>query len=271
MAHEPSLILDNCLDELAKGRSLDECLNTVPEAADLRPILSLAAELRKLSQPEPRREAVQGLLVKAGASLSRCVPWSRSGSAVQRARRSGSHRPFWPILRWAGALAACAVAAFGVSAAASQSIPGSLLYPIKLFTERVTFALTTEPGKRAELRLSFADDRLEELIRSARKEGRIDPALLRQVHRESEGALRDARPLPEARFKSFLSKVNLSNGYQKNVFLQVHRWVPTEDQGPIKKAISACDERERWLKEAMKAPESGSRQDRSWGPECDCD
>ncbi len=271
MVHDPSLVVDKCLDELAKGRNLDDCLGAYPEAVDLRPILSVATKLKKLPQPEPRREAVQGLLVKAGASLSRRGPWSRLGLANPQARPSGPYRPLWRTLRWAGALAACVVAAFGVSATASQSLPGSLLYPIKLFTERVTFALTTEPGKRAELRLFFADDRLEELIRGARKEGRIDPALLRQILRESEGALQDAHPLPEARFKSFLSKANFSNSYQKNVFLQVHQWVPTEDQGPIKKAISTCDERERWLKGAMEAPESGSRQNRSWGPECDCD
>ncbi len=271
MNHDLSSGLDKCLDDLAKGQSLEECLNSHPEAVALSPILSLAVELKELPQPEPRREALQGLLVKAGASLPKHGPGALLAPEISRARWAGSRRPIWPTLRWASALAACAVVAFGVGTAASQSLPGSVFYPIKLFTERVTFALTIEPAKRAELRLSFADDRLDELARSAREQGKLDPALLRQVLRESELALQDARPLPEPRFRTLLANVNTSNSYQRTVLAQVNKWLPSGDRGPIEKAISTCDERERWLREVMTAPANGSERDRSWGPGCNCD
>ena len=271
MNNDPSSTLDKCLDELAKGHNLDECLALYPEAATLRPLLSLAAELKQLPQREPRLEALQGLLVEAGALLPKRGMRAIFGHLHPRTGLPGLRRPLWPSLRWAGALAASVVVAFGIGTAASQSLPGSVFYSIKLLTERVTFALTAEPAKRAELRLSFADDRLDELVRSARRKGEIDPVLLRQVLRESELALEDARPLPESRFRAILAKVNASNISQKDVFSLLNKRLPASDKAPIERAISTCDERERWLQQMIAAPDRGTEQERSWGPGCSCD
>ncbi len=57
------------------------------------------------------------------------------------------------------------------SAAAKSAIPGDALYPLKTTVEQTRLSLARDAGDRAELKLRFADQRLEELA-SLIKEGR---------------------------------------------------------------------------------------------------
>jgi hypothetical protein len=54
-------------------------------------------------------------------------------------------------------------------AASGSSLPGTLLYPVKLATESVRLALTPSDLGKAELNARFADERIDEIIRMAEK------------------------------------------------------------------------------------------------------
>ena len=266
MGRDLLLILDQCLDDLGRGQSVEECLARNPEvAAELGSLLAFAGELRALRRPEPRREAVQAALVRIGASLPR-----RSVRSIASARpRVGAGWWRLPALRWATAIAAALVAVVGIGTASARSVPGDLLYPLKLVTERVTFALTTAPESRAELRLSFADSRLDELVRGAQRRGRIDPELLRELLREAELALQDARPAPAARLKLFLAKLEGVNAYQKAALKQLSAAARGGDAELLQRAISVCDERGRWMQKMIESPQGMDRGESCWGPGCD--
>ena len=177
------------------------------------------------------------------------------------------------------------VLTIGLSTASARSLPGDLLYTLKLATERVAFALTTSPDRRAELRLSFADTRLEELVRTAQADGRINPDLLKRLLNEATLALEDAEPTPEDRYRGIATRVDAFNTYQKQVFEDLLPVVHEDDSQLLTRAISVCEERGRWMQRrwggrrqiapmngaerpANPPPARSQEQDRCWDSGC---
>ena len=262
-------ILDRCLDDMARGRTAEESLAPYPEAAaELAPLLMAGATLRSLPRQEPRRPALDAALLRVGASLPRkgAAP---EGGTVPRPGMGWLRSAGGMAFRWATAAALSLIMVAGIGTASAHSTPGDLLYPLKLATERVTFALTSTPERRAELRLSFADDRLDELVRSSQRTGTIDPVLLRQLLQEAELALKDAGPTQADRYTLFLAKLDAFNAYQKATFKNLGTTARPEDAKLLKRAISVCDERGRWIQERMAAPEGERKSGCCWGGDCE--
>ena len=61
----------------------------------------------------------------------------------------------------------------GVTAASSSSLPGELLYPVKIASERTRLALTLSDIGKAKLEVTFAERRAKEIAELARK-GKAD-------------------------------------------------------------------------------------------------
>jgi hypothetical protein len=78
-------------------------------------------------------------------------------------------------------LAVLLFAGIGITSVAAQSsIPGDALYPVKTTIEQTRLGLAQDAGNRAQMRMSFAEQRLEEISQLI-KEGRyreISPAVL---------------------------------------------------------------------------------------------
>jgi hypothetical protein len=270
MKDDLAIALDMCLEEVLAGSTVEECLARFPEhRSELEPLLLAATQLKALPKAEPRQSALRNALLEMGAALP-----SRKESRI-RSGRAGWHRWgfLWPrpaLLRLATIALAFVVAVLGVSIASARSEPGDLLYPLKLVTERVTFALATQPDRKAELRLTFADRRLNELVSSVQKDAALDPELLRALLQQAELALDEARPLPEEQFGVLLSRIDHFNSYQKDVFEQLAPRVADSDTAALNAAISLCDKRGRWMQKMWRDSESGKAVEREWGPGCRC-
>jgi len=149
-------ILDECLERIVlDGETLEQCLRLYPEqAAELKPLLETVLSVKEASAIQPRPE------FKARARY-------RFRSALGE-KAAPKHRSFFGWLpRWATALAIVLVvlmAGGGTVAAASNSMPDSILYPVKLATENVQLALTTSELGKARLCANFADRRVAEII-----------------------------------------------------------------------------------------------------------
>lgn len=149
-------IFDECLERIVvDGETLEQCLKRYPEqAAELKPLLETVLAVKEASAVEPRPE------FKARARY-------RFRSALQE-KAAPKRRPFFGwVPRWATALAIVLVvlmAGGGTVAAASNSMPDSILYPVKLATENVQLALTTSELGRVRLCAGFADRRVAEII-----------------------------------------------------------------------------------------------------------
>ncbi len=261
--------LDECLKALRSGSSVEQCLRRYPHlAADLEPLLLTAATLKDLPAPTPSPQAIRTALVRMGEATPRRARRSTARARSRSGGRTSSPR-LVPVLAWTCVLV-IVMSGWGITAASAHSQPGDLLYPLKLVTERVRFALTLQPEGRAELRLSFADRRLVELVENQAESGSIDPTVLRALLSEAELALDEVQGLPEEDFKLFLTKLDRSNTQHKAALEQLTRRAADDDARLLTEAISVCDERQRWIGCSREAVDTGETVSRRWGSGCSC-
>ena len=179
-------ILDECIERMARGATIGDCLAAYPElAAELEPLLQVALAATSASSVEPRPE------FRAAARY-------RFYSAMAaRKKRVSKHRI--PLLgwrwqwKWVGVVAAV-LALFalggGTVAATSDNVPGEALYGVKIFIERVRLGLAFRDIDRARLNLRFAENRNAEIAEMIRR-GNLEEV--------DELSLRLANHLQEAR------------------------------------------------------------------------
>ena len=148
--------LDECLQGLAKGASLEQVLARHPQQAhELRPLLAAALRARSLGGPSPTASA-------AARSRARLVAAARPST---RARAAG----FILVPRLRTALASLALAGAlalgggGSLLASARALPGDALYPLKIFRERTRISLTSDAAKRLELERAYDQERVNEV------------------------------------------------------------------------------------------------------------
>lgn len=156
-------ILDECLERLlAKGETIDQCLQSYPEHADeLKPLLQMAAEAKTAIAIQPRPEFRERARYQMQAAFHERTEPRRGLGFIFRLSRG-----------WAIALSIALVvllAGGGTVAAAGYSMPDSLLYPVKLATEQVQMAFTFTDMGKAELHARLADRRVAEIAHMASK------------------------------------------------------------------------------------------------------
>ena len=158
--------IDECLDALRQGQTIDECLSRYPDiAVELRPLLLTASATAGVS---PERDdaarrvgrfrfegAVQHHLAAHERASGR---WSLSGLWNRRASR-------WSQA-WAVGLTTMALAVIlstGAAYASTDAMPDSPFYPVKRATERARLAMTFSDGSRALYHLELIERRTIEL------------------------------------------------------------------------------------------------------------
>lgn len=157
-------ILNDCLDRLMKGEAIESCLAQYPEyAAELEPLLKTALETMTVVDIKPSPEFRQ----RAGVEFQK---------AIAEMPSKAPRRPFKWQLRWVIPVAVFLVlfsSGAGTVIAATNSLPGSPLYPIKMAVESVQLAFTFSDEGKAELYTSFVDYRVEEIVKMA-EEGKVE-------------------------------------------------------------------------------------------------
>jgi hypothetical protein len=156
-------ILDECLERiLTGGETVEQCLERHPQwAGELAPLLRTSLLASKAAAVEPRSEFRDRARYQMRAALQEM--------AEKRERRFSLFR--WQP-RWATAVIAVLVlvmASGGTVAAADNSMPDEILYPVKLATESVRLTLTPSALGKAELYLELADKRVAEIVAMANK------------------------------------------------------------------------------------------------------
>jgi hypothetical protein len=153
--------LDDCLDRMRRGESLEDCLESYPDdAPKLEPLLASAASAWQAARRlEPRPEFRIRARREMRERLAQAIP-KRDGGA-------GRWKPLW-----AGAVAVVLTLVFsgaGTVVAAGSSMPDEALYPLKLAVEEVRLALAPSPVRKAAVLAELADKRVEEIVYVARK------------------------------------------------------------------------------------------------------
>ena len=191
MAERFENILDECLERLRQGESLEQCLARYPEqAAELAPLLRVAVDSQKASSTvKPRPE------FKARARYELQSQLHAKERKTEPKKTSFIH---W-MPRWAVAVASVIliflVAGTGTVAASTSSMPDDTLYPVKLAAEQVRLGLTRGDIKKARVNVRLADRRVKEIVYLARSgdSRRLNQALLRlEGHLEDIGRVIEA-------------------------------------------------------------------------------
>jgi hypothetical protein len=169
-------ILDDCLERLFKGESIEDCLRDYPwQASELEPLLKTSlALLQKSAAIQPNAE----FKAKVGSQLQGML------RAKLEKMKKKAIVPIWRR-RWAVAMSTVLVvllAGIGTVAASADALPDESLYAVKLATEQARIALASSGTDRAELHIQFAERRATEIAEMARQgeSGEI-PALTEQV------------------------------------------------------------------------------------------
>ncbi|HDN79528.1 MAG TPA: hypothetical protein ENG33_03550, partial [Chloroflexi bacterium] len=164
-------ILDQALNCLREGKDMDTCLSHYPEEAEqLRPLLEIAIRLKEAGDTgAPPRER---LLAARERFLRKALESKRVARAKPRFRWSFSLPVPAPGLAMALAtlLLMVLIAGAGLVWAASQSLPDSPLYAVKLTAENFKLSLTFDPADRTHIRIALLEKRFEEIYKLSTRE-----------------------------------------------------------------------------------------------------
>ncbi len=154
-------ILNECLERVVfHGESTEKVLKSYPAyAAELEPLLKTALFVKKAAAISPRADFKARARYEFHQALAQ--------------RKSGKHGFFTNLMpRWATALSvalAVLLVSSGTVAAASNSMPDSPLYPVKLATEQAQMTMTFSDEGKAELYAELTDKRVDEIVYMANK------------------------------------------------------------------------------------------------------
>ncbi len=146
--------LADALERMSQGESLESCLEGYPDIKDeLRVLLETAQMLEGAFSIEVEEETRQRV-------------WSKvEGSLRERAKPRTS---VW-LPRWAFALGAVVVVIGSLVGFSTSSLPGTLLYPVKMATEEVRLAFAFSPEAKLKLEAELVDRRIGEIATLAQK------------------------------------------------------------------------------------------------------
>jgi len=153
-------IFDDCLERLASGDTLMQCLESHPEQAEqLEPLLRTAQTARETSAILPHPEFRARARYEFHSALQEAVSKKRPSLFGLRTRLVTAMVAFSIIL----------VSGGGTVVMASSSMPDAPLYPLKLASEEVQMALTPSDIDKAEVCFMQADRRVDEIVYLADK------------------------------------------------------------------------------------------------------
>jgi len=151
--------LEVCLKEIEDGAEIETVLLRFPEfAEELHPILDASMNARALSAPGPSAEIVKRNRAKVLQRASEL----READARPRLRIPW----FAPVRRLASTLAIVIlvfISGTSLVGAASTSLPGDNLYPVKLSWERLQLFFLFDEAARDNLEVEYENERVEEL------------------------------------------------------------------------------------------------------------
>lgn len=156
MDNNTEQILQECLELLEQGKSVEECLNRYPEQrGELEPLLRTAAASREAfmqTAPASTRSRIRSRIMDE---------WDKK----RKRRFPRGFSVFMP--RWAATallvILVLLVGGSGTVFASSGAVPGEALYPVKEFRENAQLFFTHSPQEQVALQTQFIKERAQEL------------------------------------------------------------------------------------------------------------
>jgi uncharacterized protein DUF5667 len=225
-------ILNSCLEELQQGKELDEVLSKFPNQTDeLRPLLEAAVALCELPDPEISINLMMNAMAKMAIE---------EHQTEQRKYRFVS-KPI--LLRVAASVLIIFFAGYGTIAASVNSLPGDLMYPVKIFTEKIRFFLAITAENKVELRIIYSEKRLKELVKKFNKGDGLDRHLLSAMLDEAKQALENGQKLPADDKVMVVSRITSLSHLQGATLKKLKKNATLEEKEILAKCADICTQR----------------------------
>ena len=244
-------LLDQLVAEVGKGRTVEDCLREHSEYADeLRPLLQLAQQIGGLPRPEPGQDSITATIKRAR------VIAGAQGRDHFSLRSIFVFRP-WLVKVLAIVLLVCLVGVTTVTLSAS-SLPGDVLYPVKVFAEQVQYFLTIDAEGKARLHVMFADRRTNEFACLFEPGLPVNRELLADMLQATELAISHIELLSGRDAAQIIALMADCNNRQMELLEQVKLRACDDDAKVIDQAIRTCHEQHDCI-ECMQNPDSGNK------------
>ncbi len=254
------ILLDQAAGAVLQGADPAAVASQYGEAEGrLRPLLEVVARLQVLREPPPPASLAAG--------RARFLARARDLRARRVARRSHGSPGIvaWPWPRLGDALLRPAMSLVLVvllfslvgytAQAASASLPGSPLYPVKLAVERTQVALAADQEVEAHLEVAFATRRLDEIHRLAEAGHPPDPGCLRRLERQWETTLRAIASLRTDRKALLLAQALGSLSYERESLRRLMERASPEVRERLQLALFLTEEMELTVRKALARPD----------------
>lgn len=218
-------ILANCLDALERGETIESCLARYPaQATELAPLLHIATTVRSTPRPRMSAQAFQRgrEAVQAQARHQHSLHQPFAASAKPTPRPSAMHspvviskprlrqpllqKPFVFLQRTTGvfvALVLC-LGMLSLTRHIITSLPGNILYPVKILCENMEGVLLTAAGEQVTWRARQTENRLQELVMLTQQEQTATADLVQNIDANLQATLVASNQLPLAQRNQFL-------------------------------------------------------------------
>lgn len=251
--------LEACMDLMADGMPLEECLARYPEhAAELQGLLATANDAREslAATVVPNPDRLRSQVMAA---------WDRE-QALPRSmvlRRPWLPRfPFGMQLRGAAIAAALVIALLsggtGTVAASASALPGDALYPVKEARERTQVFFAWSPEAKITAYTTLVRERTEEitlLAASGSLESSPIAATRLQAHVAEIGALLESGRVTES---SQLTEVASAESHAENAVREAIPAAPENVRPSLEQALAVIDRASGRVDAALKDLRGGS-------------
>ena len=258
MANRLDGALQECLELVREGASLEDCLARYPEdAQELEPLLRTAVTVESQlghAMPSTARTRVRNRVLGE---------WDRKHQPRQRRWALPSLLPRWAAVA-ASLFVAVMVSGVGTVAAAGNAVPGEPLYRIKEITEEVRLWMERSDQAKLEIYTRFIRERADELKELAetgkshrsvvtleRLEDQITGAnalIDKNRERLANDPSRDASDFSEA-----LSAMSIEARSARSTLMETLEQVPAEAQPALQEALAIIQRGQDRVRAALEA------------------
>jgi uncharacterized membrane protein YgcG len=239
--------LEHCLQQLARMGDVEASLRRYPQYADrLRPLLEMAwaAHRHYDTVPEPLGGLAGGrerLLAVAAQQRARAVPATPATTAAQR---GGLEKPLAFAVRLVVVLlvvgVGTAVVGGGIVWAASHSLPGDALYPVKVAVEDVRLALVSAPVDQVDRSLQLVEARAEEIQALVAAGQQVPDEAIARMERHVERALTRTAWASDDEMIGLLMRVAEHTRAQERRLVDLQSTAPQQAQANLARAVTVC-------------------------------
>jgi hypothetical protein len=243
--------LDHCLQALRRTRDIEEILRDYPRHADqLRPLLEIALATRRHYADVPEapgglavgRERMLAAAARQRAAQQRVRGIATAGAGASRTKGQRFRLVFATRFVTILVLIVVSVTALGggIVWAASNSLPGGLLYPVKLATEDTRLALASAPGTQVDLALGFVEERSEEAQVLAAAGRQVPESAIARMEEHVERALTQAAWATDEETVGLLAQIARRTGVQAQALEQAQVTAPFQARTRLASAAAVC-------------------------------